>query len=170
MNTSGMRDMGAYSAPLLMDGLSEVIAGAGLDGAEQDGDILASATYISPAGVQRFFSGKVVYAIEMVGGDTKTFIFEGKLTHGDESNLSDETTLASVASATIFTAATGALRGKLCVAFDVDLSAIKTYFRASFKMTCSAASADTADVLPMLLLGGAADNPPSTPAIRTEAT
>jgi hypothetical protein len=179
-----MRNIGHKLGGVPLDGLLNIIGGSGNDNVEQDGDILATPTYISEPEVpavaatvsqtqqdvqsNRFHSGVMIACFEASGADAETFNVTMKLTTSADSGMAGEVTLAELADAVVFTAATGALRQSHVLLLPVDLTNILDFFRGSITVNISAVG--LFDVVPFLLLGGSEQEDAPAPLARTEAT
>ena len=85
-----------------------------------------------------------------------TLAIATSLQHGDQSNLSDVTTLSSTAGVVVGTGV-GTLTGTLEV--NLSLRGSKRYIRAGFTPDLSAANTDTAALSAVIVSGGAARLP-----------
>lgn len=137
----------------------QVTAGAGEDGAWQEGVILD--TQALPG---HPLSAKAIFALLLTLTADKTATVEARVYHGDDSGLSDGAALtgpggAAQALATTLVG-TGALTASEAQAsFDVNLSSAKRYIRLDFKVTLSATGTDTCDVTGVWAFGGLTTQP-----------
>lgn len=151
MNISQQRDIGAYiegKSALLG---SQVVAGAGGDGLEQDG-------YWNDR--SRRLSGVLMITFTAVLAEDATLSIGANLQDASDSAGTGAADFGdAIASAVVATGGSGGSTEIGTVELDVDLSGADAFVRGQITPTLSAASIDTVDISAVLVLSGGDEYP-----------
>lgn len=146
------KNFGAFFKGVFSD-FTSVTAGGGGDGAEVDG------AWISR---QDFESLSVLLPFETTLGATETLSIALNLQHADDSSGTGVEDFGdAVANAVQATGAGGGSTETGVVKADFDLTEAKEFVRVQYTPTMSAGTTDTADIMSLLILGGAVELPAS---------
>ena len=140
-----MKNIGGYLAPAA-GGAFQVVAGGGLDGVEQTGQIIDLQALGNPASCIVLLT----YATTLTASETLTLGFD--VDHGDDSGLSDAAQFNAGVAAAVLQTGVGTFHGYL--ELDLRLDAAKRYLRTQLTATMSHTTTDTATIAVSYVFGG----------------